>query len=560
MKDLMDNNTSINVAIKGRYQNNNINNVAKQRCNKIIKRYYVLIFVIGLILFSGCKNNQKKLKLESKSDTLQTIIEPYIDSVDIAIINGNILDGTGKKAYPASIYINADSIVYIGNLTNPNLEIRETIDAEDKTVSPGFIDLHAHGNPLSTPDFENFLAMGVTSIVLGQDGSSTNAKDLKGYLDQINEQNLGVNIIEFVGHGTLRNLAGIGIKSKISETELARLKTLLKERLKYTFGLSTGLEYAPGLYAKESELVALAEIVAKENKMIMSHMRNEDDDAIIESIKELSRQGKNARVHIAHLKSVYGKGKERANEILDTIKKIRQSGIQLTADMYPYMASYTGISIVFPDWSKTPQQFAIAKKTRRKELEDFISNKVNLRNGPEATLLASRPYTGMTLAEAAASKNKPFEKFLIEDLGPQGSSGAYFVMNKELQETFLKDPIIGICSDGSKTGHHPRGHGTFAKIIETYVVKDSILSLEEAVRKMTSYAAEILQLKKRGTLAIGNKADIIIFDSQNIKAPADYVNPHKLATGFEKVLVNGKLVRDNEKLETELSGKVLLSE
>lgn len=526
----------------------------------IRNKYYLLIVSIILIGFSSCKNGKANIKNEALSQQQETIIEPKIDAVSIAIINGNILDGTGKKAYKSNIYINSDSIVYIGNLTNPNLKIGKTIDAQGKIVSPGFIDLHAHGNPLRTPDFENFLAMGVTTIVLGQDGSSANVNDLKRYLDKVNQQNLGVNIVEFVGHGTLRNLAGIGTKSKISETELEKLKLLLKERLKYTFGLSTGLEYAPGLYAKENELLALAEVVGNQNKMIMSHMRNEDDDALIASINELSRQGKYAKVHISHLKSVYGKGAARANEILDTIKKIRQAGVQLTADMYPYMASYTGIGIVFPDWSKTPQQFAIAKKTRRKELEDFIRNKVNLRNGQEATLLGSAPYTGMTLGEAAASKNKPFEQFLIEDLGPQGSSGAYFVMNKELQETFLKDPIVGICSDGSKTGHHPRGHGTFAKIIETYVVKDSIIRLEEAVRKMTSYAAKILQLSKRGTLAIGHKADILIFDPKQIKAPADYVNPHQLATGFEKVLVNGKLVRDNEQLGTELSGKVLLPE
>ncbi|MDY7396126.1 amidohydrolase family protein [Aureibaculum sp. 2210JD6-5] len=525
---------------------------------KSYKSIHLVFIIFIMISCYSCKNDKTKMEKEPQSEKQETVVEPKIDSVGIAIINGNILDGTGKKAYQSNIYIKGDSIVYIGNLINPKLKIGKTIDAKGSFVSPGFIDLHAHGNPLNTPDFENFLAMGVTTIVLGQDGSSANVKDLKSYLDQVNTQNLGVNIVEFVGHGTLRNLAGIGVKSKITETELEKLKTILKERLKHTFGLSTGLEYAPGLYAEESELVALSEVVGKEGKLIMSHMRNEDDEAVIESIKELSRQGKYAKVHISHLKSVYGKGATRAIEILDTIKEIRKSGIQLTADMYPYMASYTGIGIVFPDWSKTPQQFAIAKKTRRKELEDFIKNKVNLRNGPEATLLGSSPYTGMTLAEAAASKNKPFEKFLIEDLGPQGSSGAYFVMNKELQETFLKDPIVGICSDGSKTGHHPRGHGTFAKIIETYVVKDSLLSLEEAVRKMTSYAAEILQLKNRGTLTIGNKADIIIFDPKNIKAPADYVNPHQLATGFEKVLVNGKLVRDNEQLASSLNGKVLL--
>jgi len=528
--------------------------------NTTTSNYCLYLLFLILISITSCKNDKAKSEKESAAEKQETVSEPDIDSVAVAIINGNILDGTGKKAYSANIYINADSIVYVGNLTNPNLKIGKIIDAKGNYVSPGFIDLHAHGDPLSTPDFENFLAMGVTTIVLGQDGSSANVRDLKGYIDTVNQQNLGVNIVEFVGHGTLRNLAGIGVKSKITETELEKLKEILKEQLKYTYGLSTGLEYAPGLYAEESELLALAEIVGANEKMIMSHTRNEDDDAIIESIKELSRQGSQTRVHIAHLKSVYGKGATRGNEILDTIKKIRKSGVRLTADMYPYMASYTGISIVFPDWSKTPQQFAKAKKTRRKELEDFIRNKVNLRNGPEATLLSAAPYTGKTLAEAATSKNKPFEQFLIEDLGPQGSSGAYFVMNKELQETFLKDPIIGICSDGSKTGHHPRGHGTFAKIIETYVVNDSILPLEEAVRKMTSYAAEILQLKKRGTLTIGNKADIVVFDTKNIKAPADYVNPHQLAKGFEKVLVNGKLVRSNEKLVTALSGKVLLPE
>jgi len=500
-----------------------------------------VVFAFVLLVVSSC---EKK--------------EPPFTSIDIAIVNGNIIDGTGKKSYPSTIYINGDRIVYIGKIKNPDLKIGKTIDAKGKYVSPDFIDLHAHGNPLRTPDFENFLAMGVTSIVLGQDGSSPNVKDLKAYLDSVNKQNLGVNIIEFVGHGTLRNLAGIGVKSKITPAELERLKNLLQEQLKFSFGFSTGLEYAPGLYAEESELMALAEVVGKQDKIIMSHMRNEDDDVLIKSIKELSAQGKYARVHISHLKSVSGKGAQRAQEILDTIKQIRNSGIQLTADIYPYMASYTGISIVFPDWSKTAKQFAIAKRDRRNELETYIRNKVNSRNGPEATLSGSDPYTGKTLAEAAAARNKPFEKFLVEDVGPQGASAAYFVMNKELQETLLKDALVGVCSDGSKTGFHPRGHGTFAKIIETYVVKDSILSLEEAVRKMTSYAAEILQLNDRGILKAGKKADIIIFDPKNIKATANYVDPHQLATGFDNVLVNGKLVRENEQLKTQLSGKVLL--
>ena len=508
------------------------------------------LLTLLLLLVYSCQHKNTNKELPST--------EPNIVSVDVAIVNGKILDVTGKEAYPATIYIKGDSIVYIGQLTNAALKIEKTIDAQGQLVTPGFIDLHAHGDPLSTPDFENFLAMGVTSIVLGQDGSSANTSDLKAYIDTVNQQNLGVNVIEFVGHGTLRNLAKIGVKSKITTSELELLKKLLKEQLSYSFGLSTGLEYAPGLYAEKEELMALAEVVGQQDKMIMSHMRNEDNDAIIESIQELSQQGKYARVHISHLKSVYGKGAKRAEEILDTIRQIRNIGVQLTADMYPYLASYTGIAIVFPDWSKTIAQFDIAKRDRKNELETFIRNKVNHRNGPEATLLGTAPYTGLTLAEAAAKKNKLFEKFLVEDVGPQGTSGAYFVMNKELQETLLKDPLLGICSDGSKTGFHPRGHGTFAKIIETYVVRDSLLTIEEAVQKMTSYAAEILHLKNRGQLKIGYKADILIFNPEQIKATANYVNPHQLAKGFDKVLVNGKLVRDNEHLATELSGKVLV--
>ncbi len=505
------------------------------------------ILVLLLFVAIACTNNTTEL-------------EPSFKSVDVAIVNGNVLDGTGKEAFSANIYIKGDSIVYIGEISNPDLEIGETVDAEGKFVSPGFIDLHAHGNPLKTPDFENFLAMGVTSIVLGQDGSSPNVKDLKTYLDLVDAQNLGVNIMEFVGHGTLRRISNIGVKTEILPIELERLEELLREQLKFCFGFSTGLEYAPGLYAEESELVALAKIVGEQDKIIMSHMRNEDDTVLMESIQELSRQGKYARVHIAHLKSVFGKGEERAQEILDTIKHIRNSGIQLTADVYPYMASYTGISIVFPDWSKTSEQFEIAKRERRSELETYIRNKVNFRNGPEATLLGSDPYKGQTLAEAAAAAGKPFEKFLIEDVGPKGSSAAYFVMDKELQETLLKDPIVGVCSDGSKTGFHPRGHGTFAKIIESYVVEDPILSIEEAVQKMTSYAAEILHLTDRGVLEVGKKADIIIFDPEKVKATANYVEPHQLATGFDKVLVNGKMVRENGQLAAELSGRVLLPE
>lgn len=486
----------------------------------------------------------------------QALTEEWID---VAIVNGEIIDGTGKPAFKANIYIRADSIVYIGTLPGQNLKINRVIDARGKYVAPGFIDLHAHGNPLREK-FENFLAMGVTTITLGQDGASAGVSDLKSYIERVNLNTPGVNIIEFVGHGTLRELAGAGIKKSISAAELEEMKSILNDRLKFTFGMSTGLEYAPGMYAEPGELLALAGVVGRNHRMISSHMRNEDDHALINSIRELSAQGQRTRVHISHLKSVYGKGEARAVEILDTIQQIKNSGISLTADAYPYTASYTGIAILFPEWSKSKEQFEKAKRERRAELEDFIRKKVMARNGPEATLFGTVPYTGKTLKEAADAAGKPFEKFLVEDVGPQGASAAYFVMDEALQNRIISEPSVSICSDGSATGFHPRGHGTFAKVIEDFVVKNKLITLEEAVRKMTSYAAYILQLKKRGELKAGYKADIIVFDPQNVKARATYVEPHILATGFDYVFVNGKPARENGKLAAQLSGCVLLPE
>ena len=289
----------------------------------------------------------------------------------------------------------------------------------------------------------------------------------------------------------------------------------------------------------------------------MSHMRNEDDDQLHQSIEELLNQGEHARVHIAHLKSVYGKGNERAEEILQMIRDARDQGIDVTADMYPYTASYTGISILFPEWAKSTDQLKNVLPSRRHELEIFLRNKVNKRNGPEATLLGSKPYTGKTLADLQEEMNMPFEKILIDIIGPGGSSGAYFVMDEELQSRLLQDPIVGVCSDGSPTGHHPRGHGTFSKVIEKYVVEDKKLGLSEAINKMTSYAASILRIEDRGLISEGKKADLIIFNPAEVKALATYPDPHQLSEGFNDIIINGMIVRENGKFTEDKYGQVI---
>jgi N-acyl-D-aspartate/D-glutamate deacylase len=486
---------------------------------------------------------------------------PELETVDLLIRNARVVDGSGEPAIKADVVIAGDKIVFVGDaaFTADDLQtrIKRRIDAAGRVLAPGFIDLHSHGDPLDTPELENFLAMGVTTISLGQDGSSPDTADLAAWLDAVRDKGIGTNLAMFVGHGTLRNLSGIGRSPQPEPEQMQRMLSMLDRTLEYTFGMTTGLEYNPGLNASEQELVALAEIAGKRDRVIMSHMRNEDDDQIENSIAELLEQGRYARVHISHLKSVYGKGSERAEQILTIIDNARAAGIEVTADMYPYTASYTGIGIVFPVWAKTREQFEVARRERRAELAEYLRNRVMARNGPESTLLGTDPWTGKTLAELSFELELPFEDVLIDVIGPDGASGAYFVMNEELQTGLLQSPWVGVCSDGSPTGFHPRGHGTFAKIIEQYVVRDEVLSLEEAIAKMTSFPARILRIPDRGRIEVGMRADLVLFDPANVRANATYPEPLQFANGFDLVVVNGVIAREKGRLSERRAGEVL---
>lgn len=487
---------------------------------------------------------------------------PEVEQIDVLIEDGLIVDGRGGEPFVADVVIAGDRIVFVGDApaepAGKNAGLR--IGAGGRVVAPGFIDLHSHGEPLETPAFENFLAMGVTTITLGQDGSSPDADPLSDWLAAVAERGIGPNLAMFVGHGTLRNLSGIGNTKTPAPEQLERMLGMLRETLAYTFGMSTGLEYNPGLNAGTEELVALAAVAGERDRLVMSHLRNEDDEQLESSIAELLEQGHRSRVHISHLKSVYGKGEQRADEILGVLDRARDAGIRVTADMYPYAASYTDIGILFPEWSKTPEQFAAAKAERREALADYLRRRVTRRNGPEATLLGTEPWTGKTLAELSFELEMPFEDVLIDVIGPGGASGAYFVMDEALQSRLLLDEHVGVASDGSPTGFHPRGHGTFARLIEKYVVGDELLSLAEAVRKVTSFPAALLGLHDRGVVAAGMFADLVIFDPERVRENATYPAPLQPAEGFDLVIVNGRVARADGNLAEGLHGRVLAPE
>ncbi|WP_234567612.1 N-acyl-D-amino-acid deacylase family protein [Rhodohalobacter sp. 614A] len=512
-------------------------------CDKRILTPFALIFVF---LFSCSKPTQSQTEF------------------DLLITNAKIVDGTGSEAFSGNILIDDGIIQKVGAFDTDTIQAVQTIDANGRVVSSGFIDTHSHGNPIETPRFDNFLSMGVTTISLGQDGNSPATENLSEWMDQVDSIGTGPNILHFMGHGTLRRLTNTPQQPILADANLEAMVGLMNNAMQAgSFGLTTGLEYESGRYATMPELVALAESVANHNGLVMSHVRSEDDTEIEDSIRELIEQGKKsgANIQASHIKVVYANNPTRAEAVLQLMNEAREKGIQITADVYPYTASFTGIGIVFPHWV-TPANFNEVKESRRTELEEYLRNRIAMRNGPEATLFGTAPWAGMTLAEVADSLNKPFEDVLIDDIGPTGASAAYFVMNEEVMKRFLQDPHVMVSSDGSPTMRHPRGYGSFAKIIDNYVNTESVLTLEEAIHKMTGLPAEILGLSDsnqveipRGLLHEGFAADLLIFTPQNINDTADFENPHQYAEGFDWVFVNGEpVIEEGERNEIRPAG------
>lgn len=478
------------------------------------------ICLLGLVLgLSACGAPSSRVDLPSSEATY-----------GLHIKDARIVDGTGRAAYTGSVLVGADTLAYVGPSLPEGYVADVEVDAGGRVVAPGFIDAHAHGDPFKTPGFENFRAMGVTTILLGMDGSSPSVEDPAAYMAALDTLPLGVDVQMMVGHGRLREVFG---------ADTLAMQAAIRAHLAAGFiGLSTGIEYYPGFLSTPEELAAIARPIADAGAVISSHVRSEDDDQLDAAIDELIAQGaaSGASIHVSHLKIVYGNDLGSADALLAKL-----AGAGVTADVYPYTASYTGIGIVFPEWALGPGNFERARQTRREELATYLRERVGRRNGPEATLFGTGPWEGRTLAEVADSLDRPFEDVLIDVIGPTGTSAAYFVMNDAVMRRLLQHPLTVVSSDGSPTMHHPRGYGSFARVIEEFVVRDEMLSLEAAVHKMTGRTADIFGLSDRGTLTVGKRADIVLFDPTAVRARATFSDPRQLATGFDEVWVAGTL-------------------
>lgn len=490
-------------------------------------------------------------------DFNQFLQQSGLNTFELLIQGGLIIDGQGTDPYPADVLIHHDTIAFIGAVDAEQIHCRRIIPAQGLVVAPGFIDLHAHGNPLLEENFANFLAQGVTSICLGMDGTSPAYDQIEEWFAEVKKKPHGVNMVPFVGHGTIRLLTGSGYKTAPTDNDIKQMTSYLDRALAQgCFGLSTGLEYTPGYQAQDKELLALAKVVEQHDGLITSHLRNEDDQAIESSIHELARQGQHARVNISHFKSVYGQGTLRGERLRQVLDSLRTTGVQISADIYPYTASFTGLSILFPEWAKPPYNYPAVLKNRRKELVTYLYHKVMSRHGPAATLLGSKPYVGKTLAGLAEEQGRPFAEILA-DLGPGGGSAAYFVMDEAVLKSLVQDSLTMICSDGSPDMFHPRGYGSFTKIIEEYVQRDSLFPLTTAIHKMTGLTAKTLQLVQRGLLKPGYFADLVIFNPDQLRAKASFTQPHQLAEGMSLVVVNGRIAWENEQVIS-LPGQLLL--
>lgn len=497
---------------------------------------------------------------------------------DLWIRNGTVVDGTGGKRLQADVLISGDTIVHVGAVDAASVQAHRTIDARGKIVTPGYIDLHAHGDPL-TGSFSTFLAQGITTVVMGQDGgtasyersaepsmaawraASGTAAEAKSpvtlaqWMRRVDAHGSEVNVATLSGHGSLRMIAGVGNAPEPTPAQMKDMKEILQADLAAgAFGMSFGLEYPPGRYSGIAETKALGDMVGRSGGVVMSHMRSEDFDKVGAAIDELLQI--DAHVHVSHLKIVAGQRAEEANAVLQQLARARASGKVVTADVYPYLASASTLHFLYPEWARGEAQYNEAVKNRRAELEAHLRKRVEERNGPNAILFVDGPYGGKRLGELARQLGKPYEKVIIDDIGFDGPAQAHFLMSAAVQDVFLAADHVGICTDGSPQLEHPRSADSFVKVIEDHVGAPPKMSLERAIYKMSGLGAEIVGLRDRGVIAAGRKADVVVLSLERLRGRATWTDTMLPPSGVDVIVVNGGIAYENGKVAAS-RGKVL---
>jgi dihydroorotase/N-acyl-D-amino-acid deacylase len=496
---------------------------------------------------------------------------------DIIIKNGTVYDGAGGEPFLADIGIVNDKIEKIGKLSTA--KAKRVIDAEGLAVSPGFIDMHVHLDPiLELPGCESLVRQGVTTALGGPDGSSP--WPLGHYLDTLNQIGIGMNVAYLIGHNQVRkNIMGLDNRPP-DESELAEMKAQIEQAMKEgAYGISTGLKYLPGAFAEIEEVIALSKVAAAYGGIYTSHLR-EEGLGLMEGVQEAITISREAAIPVVltHHKVVGKPMWGKSVQTLAMVDSARASGLDIKLDQYPYDASYTSISILIPSWARAGGDDAFAQRIADPMLRDSIKagiifNIINDRGGNDlsrvqfAKVAWNQALEGKTLLYWCQEKGlEPTiangADLVIEAQLKGGASCVFHAMDEQDVERIMQHPQTMIGSDARLVapgiGHpHPRYYGTYPRILGHYVREKSILSLSEAIHKMTLMPAQTLGLSNRGLLAEGSIADIVVFDPDTVIDRATFEDPHQYPPGILYVLIGGQFSVDNGDFKNLKAGQTL---
>ena len=489
------------------------------------------------------------------------------DTVFTVILEGGaVYDGLGSEPVVADVGILNDRIAALGDLSGRQAGLR--LDVSGLAVVPGFIDIHSHASSgtfegsgvAREPLAENYLRQGVTTAFGGQDGGS--AYPVGAFLARLDAQPAAINFGLFVGHGTVRGRVMGNVNRAPTDEELKHMQAMVQQAMEDgAFGLSSGLEYAPGAYATPEELIALAQAASPYGGLYISHIRDEGGK-LLESVGEVIRVGEEGGVpaQVTHHK-VIGPNRWGGTEAsLRLIDEARARGVDVSSDQYPYTASSTGLTILFPAWSKEGGQDALVARMRdaatRARLHQDIVDHINIeRGGDPSTIVAANcrwdaSLNGKSLADMLDDQSRPVTVEQAAELAMElqengGCQGVFHSMSEDDVQRVMRHPMTMISSDGGIPTPgvgvpHPRNYGTFARVLGRYVRELQILSFPEAIRKMTSLPAQRLGLTERGVLRVDALADLAVLDPAAIIDHATFAEPHQYATGVHHVFVNGQ--------------------
>ncbi|MGB3586479.1 MAG: D-aminoacylase [Tunicatimonas sp.] len=515
----------------------------------------LLVFLL-MIFFTACQNTKE---------------------LDIVIRNGLVYNGSSSAPTLTDIGIRGERIVAVGNLAEK--KAKREIDATNLAVAPGFIDMHTHLEPLlRLPDAESHVRQGVTTALGGPDGSSP--WPLGAYIDSVEQEGIGMNVAYLIGHNTIRrNIMKLDNRAP-TEAELQQMQEQVATGMKDgAFGISTGLKYVPGAFSDVDEVVALSKIASQYGGIYTSHLREEGlglIDAVAEAIQISERA--DIPVVLTHHKAIGKPMWGASTQTLAMVDSARSLELDIMMDQYPYTASQTGISVLIPSWARSGGQEAYLKRLEDPTLRDSIKqgivyNILNDRGGKDlrrvqfARVEWQPKLEGKTLHDWVVSRDlepsvENGAELVMEAQANGGCNAIYHAIDQQDVDRIMQHPQTMIGSDGRlaeyKVGHpHPRWYGTFPRVLGHYVRERNILSLEEAIHKMTLMPANRLGLKERGRIEEGVFADLTIFDPETIIDKATFEKPHQYSQGIYFVIVNGKVAVDNGQFTKSRGGKVL---